>query len=83
MAIIQRAARIAGMTGSGSGSLSAFTDAGSVSAWARDAVNFNVSNGLIVGSEGKLNPASNITRAETAAVILRMLQHSGLIDVRN
>jgi hypothetical protein len=82
MAIIQRAARIAGMTGSGSGSLSAFTDAGSVSSWAKDAVSFNVASGLIVGSDGKLNPTNNITRAETAAVILRMLQHSGLIDVR-
>ncbi|MDP4092781.1 MAG: S-layer homology domain-containing protein [Bacillota bacterium] len=59
-----------------------FIDYGTQSAWATDAVNFNINNGFIQGSNGEFNPKSNITRAETAAVVLRLLQKSGLVDVR-
>ena len=56
------------------GDLSAFSDAGNVSAWARDGVTWAVSRGLLRGSEGKLNPRANVTRAETAQILLRFLE---------
>ncbi|MEA4814222.1 MAG: S-layer homology domain-containing protein [Oscillospiraceae bacterium] len=83
MAILQRAAKVAEFAGS-TGSLSAFSDAGSVGAWAKEAVAFNVGSGLIVGkSNGTLSPLSAITRAETAVTILRLLQKAELVDVRS
>jgi hypothetical protein len=50
--------------------------------WARASVEYNVANGFIVGSNGMLRPGDNITRGETATVMLRLLQKSGLIDIR-
>lgn len=83
MAILQRAAKVAEFAGS-TGSLPAFSDAGSVGAWAKEAVAFNVGSGLIVGkSNGTLSPLSEITRAETAVTILRFLQKAELVDVRS
>jgi hypothetical protein len=54
-----------------------------VAAWARAAAAFSVGSGLIVGNGGLIRPEDNITRAESAAVILRLLQKSGLVDVRS
>lgn len=59
-----------------------FTDYGTESSWATPAVEFNLNGGLIQGYDGRINPLSNITRAETAAVVLRLLQKSNLVDVR-
>ena len=56
------------------GDLSAFSDAGSVSDWAREGVLWAVSHGLLQGNEGKLNPRSNVTRAETAQILQRFLE---------
>ncbi len=42
----------------------ASTDSTAVSSEAQDAVQFNVANGLIVGSQGALRPTATITRAE-------------------
>lgn len=81
MAMIQRAAEVAEFTGT-TGSLAAFSDADSVGAWAKDAVAFNVGSGLIVGADGKLNVNAPITRAQTAVIVLRLLQKAELVDVR-
>lgn len=62
--------------------LSSFKDSSKVSSWAEDAVAFNVSNGLAVGSDNQLRPTDTITRGECAAVVLRLLQKAGLIDIR-
>lgn len=62
--------------------MKSFTDYGTQSAWATDAVNFNLNNGFIQGYNGLFNPKSNITRAETSTVVLKLLQKSGLVDVR-
>ncbi len=80
--MLQRAAKLTGYTGT-AGSLEGFTDAGSVGAWAQDAAKWNVGSGLIVGSGGLLRPNDNISRAESATVILRLLQKTGLVDVRS
>ena len=80
--MIQRAAKIAEYAGK-AGSLTGFSDAASVSAWAKDAAEFNVGSGLIIGySNGTLAPDGEITRAETAVVVLRLLQNARLIDIR-
>lgn len=57
---------------SGRGSLSEFLDQDSVADWARDAVEWAVSNGIIQGTPGKLlEPARDINRSEMAAIIVR------------
>lgn len=81
MVMIQRAASVVGYTGGGTESGS-FADRNEVGAWAADGVAFNLANGLIVGSDGKISPKETITRAETATVLLRLLQKAELVDVR-
>lgn len=68
--------RCAKLTGEAAytGDLSAFSDAGSVSDWAGDGVTWAVSQGLLQGSGGKLNPRANVTRAETAQILQRFLE---------
>ena len=54
------------------GDLSAYTDAGSISAYAVDAMGWCVQNGILNGTGGgKLSPAASATRAEVAAVLQR------------
>ena len=82
MLMLKRAAALTTFTGS-SGGLDSFADANSVGTWAIDAARWSVGSGLIQGAGGKLNPTSNITRAESATVILRLLQKANLVDVRS
>lgn len=51
----------------------AFKDKNSISAWAAETAAVCVRSGLFEGSDGYLKPRDNITRAETAAIVLRML----------
>ncbi len=53
--------------------LSDFTDSAEVSAFAKDAMNWAVAEGLINGSGSKLSPKGNATRAEIAAILYRYL----------
>ena len=57
-----------------SGSLSEFSDAASVSTYAVNAMQWAVANGIVNGSNGKLNPKSNATRAEVAAILMRFCE---------
>ena len=57
-----------------SGTITGFVDAASVSDWALDAMTWAVENGIITGSNGKLNPRNNATRAEVAAMLMRFIQ---------
>lgn len=60
--------------------LSRYIDMDMVSYWAKEAVDFSLQSGLVSGrSNATIAPKSMITRAETAALIRRLLQHSGLI----
>lgn len=55
-------------------SLSTFSDAASVSSWARDAMEWAVSSGLINGKTGGLlDPGGNATRAEVATMFERLV----------
>jgi hypothetical protein len=82
MAMIRRAAVITELRDQGGNAATDFSDFADVSGWAAEAVAYNLNNGLIVGSYGLIRPNDNITRAETATVVLRLLQKSGLVDVR-
>ena len=65
MAIIARAYDLTGENAN----LSAFTDGSDVSSWAVNAVSALVENGIVNGSNGKLNPKNNITREEFAQLL--------------
>jgi len=62
--------------------LSSFTDGAEISGWAVHAAAAVVSNGLVQGSNAELHPKDEITRAETAAIVQRLLIQSNLIDQR-
>jgi 2',3'-cyclic-nucleotide 2'-phosphodiesterase (5'-nucleotidase family) len=55
------------------GDLSAFSDAGSVASWAKDAMAWAVGEGLVTGSNGALNPAGTATRAQVVTILYRYL----------
>lgn len=56
-------------------STSSFTDYSKVSAWAKDAISDLIDHGIVVGSSGKISPKSNITRAEMAVILHRVLTY--------
>ena len=58
------------------GKLDSFSDATSVSIYAADAMQWAVANGIVNGSNGKLNPQDNATRAEVAAILMRFCEMS-------
>ncbi|WP_339253597.1 S-layer homology domain-containing protein [Paenibacillus sp. FSL P2-0136] len=86
MNIIAKAMKLTGLaeqtgTVDTAGVLAAFTDAGRVGAWAKDSLALAASAGLISGRSGnKLEAQANVTRAEVAVLIQRLLQKSELID---
>ena len=53
-----------------SADLSAYSDAASVAAWARDGVERAVALGILSGSQGKLSPAGTAQRAELAQILM-------------
>ncbi len=56
------------------GDLSAFTDAGDISDYAREAMSWAVSVGILNGtSKGELKPTANATRAQFACMVQRYL----------
>lgn len=82
MAMVYRASKITELAGT-MGTLDRFSDAGSIHAWALDSARWNVGSGLIQGNNaGMICGQDNITRGETATIILRLLQKSALVDVR-
>ena len=57
------------------GELSGFADSGKVSSWAKDAVQWTVAEGIINGSDGKLLPQGNATRAQVSAILMRFIEN--------
>ena len=58
------------------GSLDNFSDASTVSSYAVNAMQWAVANGIVNGSNGKLNPKNNAIRAEVAAILMRFREMS-------
>jgi len=85
MVMIARAMKLAGMETTYRGvdvndQLSRFPDGMEVHSWAKDAVAAAVENGLVNGTSTGLMPKNLITRAETAAIVQRMLVEAKLIE---
>ena len=73
--ILYRYAQQLGLNTSKSTKLTNFPDGSSVSSYAKDAVSWAVAEGLITGSNGKLLPQDNATRAQVAAILMRFVQN--------
>lgn len=54
--------------------LSKFSDAGSVASWAKTAMSWANAKGIINGSNGKINPTGNASRAEIATMIMNYMK---------
>jgi len=63
------------LSGADQSALDKFTDKALVSSWAKDAAASLISAGYVVGSNGKLNPKQNITRAEFAQIMDNLLKN--------
>ncbi len=71
--IVAKAAEYKGVDASG-GSVDAFTDASSISEWAKDDVAAAVKTGVVKGNEdGTFAPTATATRAEAATMMSRLL----------
>lgn len=85
MTLVMRAMKLTGLetamsTTDISETLSMFSGSEAISAWAKPAVALAVKNGIVGGTDAGLMPGSDITRAETAAIVQRMLRKAKLID---
>ena len=77
--ILYRYAQYKGADVSASGDISGFADSANVSSWAVDAVKWAVGSGLVNGVEGNaLAPQGTSTRAQAAAVLMRLSQAMGV-----
>ena len=72
--MLYRYAKYLGMDTSVSSDLSKFSDKASVSAFAQEAMQWAVGNGIIAGtSNGTLNPSGYATRVQVAVMLQRMV----------
>ncbi len=60
--------------------LAAYADHASVASWAKDAVATAIQSGLVQGNNQGLAPTQHLSRAETAALVQRLLIQAKLID---
>lgn len=84
MALIARAMKVTGLDSQVPAGavqqLSSYTDAAQVASWAKEAAAASIHTGLVTGrGSNTIAPQQSITRAETAAILRRLLQQSGLI----
>ncbi|WP_192895380.1 S-layer homology domain-containing protein [Pelotomaculum sp. FP] len=84
MVVIAGAAKLAGINADIAGAdvdaqLAGFKDNGSLDSWARNSAAACVKSGIIVGDNSMLTPDDNITRAQAATIVMRMLQKANLI----
>ncbi|WNS46658.1 endo-1,4-beta-xylanase [Paenibacillus sp. MMS20-IR301] len=72
MVLAARALRAAGIEARGSGALEDYTDAGQISAYARDSLAALLKYGVVNGKNGRLSPGDTLTRAEAAVILYRI-----------
>ena len=75
--ILYKYARYKGKDISKTNDLKSFTDAGKVASYALKQVKWAVASGVITGSNAKLNPKGNATRAEVAAMMEKYCKKVG------
>ncbi|MGM9554364.1 MAG: S-layer homology domain-containing protein [Faecousia sp.] len=73
--ILFRYAQKKGIDTSKRGNLSGFPDADKISDYAKEAVYWTVGEGIINGSDGKLLPQGNATRAQVATILMRYIEN--------
>ena len=56
-------------------SISSFKDYSSVASYAKTAISDLIGHGIVIGNNNKINPTSNITRAEMAVILHRVLTY--------
>ena len=74
-AMLYRYAKMKGYDVSATAPLSGYTDASSVSGWAKEAMQWAVGSGLIQGSNNALTPQANASRAQIATILMRFAQN--------
>ena len=52
-----------------------FKDYSSVASYAKTAISYLIEHGIVIGSNDKINPKSNINRAEMAVILHRVLTY--------
>lgn len=72
--ILYRYAKQKGYDVSKSAALTAFADADKVSGYASEAMQWAVAEGLLQGSNGKLDPQGSATRAQVATILMRFME---------
>ena len=72
MVLTARALKAAGKPSAGSGNLASYSDAASISTYAKDSAAFLVGRGIINGKNDKIAPADSLTRAEAAMILYRI-----------
>ena len=72
--ILYRYAKQKGYDVSKSAALTAFSDADKVNGYAAEAMQWAVAEGLLQGSNGKLNPQGSATRAQVATILMRFME---------
>ncbi len=72
--ILYRYAKQKGYDVSKSAALTAFSDADKVSGYASEAMQWAVAEGLLQGSNGKLDPQGSATRAQVATILMRFME---------
>ena len=72
--ILYRYAKQKGYDVSKSAALTGFSDADKVSGYAAEAMQWAVAEGLLQGSNGRLNPQGSATRAQVATILMRFMQ---------
>lgn len=72
--ILYRNAKQKGYDVSKSATLTAFSDADKVSGYAAEAMQWAVAEGLLQGSNGKLDPQGSATRAQVATILMRFME---------
>lgn len=73
--ILYRYAKQKGYDVSKSAALTGFSDADKVSGYAAEAMQWAVAEGLLQGSNGKLNPQGSATRAQVATILMRFMEN--------
>ncbi len=73
--ILFRFANRLGLDTSARGSFAPFKDGNAVSSYAVEGLQWAVAEGIINGSDGKLLPQGNATRAQVAAILMRFIEN--------
>lgn len=85
MVILTRAMKLAGLetsvsAGQADAALAVFADRQELADWAKEAAAAMVQQSLVAGNGAGLTPSADITRAETTAMVQRVLKAAKLID---